>query len=223
MRLGKFYYLKNQISDLQTMCTFKNEDMLKLRHQFDILFIDDDEIPFLEILTNRGFNIRYQQDIEDIRDVSAYNIIMCDINGIGSKLGKDGASLAAEIKKTYPSKNVIAYSAATQDLTNRKYLDMIDRTIPKGTSGDDWSSILDELIEENSNPIKVWKKATKKLLEANVSVREIAELESKYVELIKKKKFSSLESLSETKEISEIIKAASPLLIQVLKLLLGGN
>ena len=101
--------------------------------------------------------------------------------------------MAAQIKNAYPNKVVISYSAATHSFTYQKTLESVDKRIPKGTSIEDWLNLLDEIIEENSNPIKVWNKTELKLLKANLSTREIAELESKYVEAIIKKKFNLLE------------------------------
>ncbi len=62
---------------------YKEEDILKLRKKFEILFIDDEEIAYLENLKSNGFNVTYKTNITDIKDVSAYDIIMCDINGVG--------------------------------------------------------------------------------------------------------------------------------------------
>ena len=112
MKIWKFYLLKYQLSDLKTYCTFKEDDILKLRRKFEILFIDDDEIAYLENLKSNGFNVTYKTNITNIKDVSAYDIIMCDINGVGESLGKDGASMAAQIKNAYPNKVIISYSAA---------------------------------------------------------------------------------------------------------------
>lgn len=87
MKIGNCYFLNHQVSDLKTVYALKDEDLLKLRRQFEILFIDDDEIAYLDNLKNNGFNVTYKPDITDIKDVAAYNIIMCDINGVGKELG----------------------------------------------------------------------------------------------------------------------------------------
>lgn len=148
---------------------------------------------------------------------------MCDINGVGEALGKDGASMAAQIKNVYPNKVVISYSAALHSFTYQKTLEFVDKRIPKGTSIEDWLNLLDEIIEENSNPIRVWNKTEQKLLKANISTREIAELESKYVEAIIKEKFNSLEKLSNSGNVIQILKTTIPFLIQILKTIQAGS
>lgn len=60
MKIWKFYLLKYQLSDLKTYCAFKEDDILKLRRKFEILFIDDDEIAYLENLKSNGFNVTYK-------------------------------------------------------------------------------------------------------------------------------------------------------------------
>mgnify|MGYP004675431779 CR=1 FL=1 len=223
MKIGSFYLLKYQLSDLKTHCVLNEEDILKLRKKFEILFIDDEEIAYLENLKSNGFNVTYKTNITDIKDVSAYDIIMCDINGVGEALGKDGASMAAQIKNVYPNKVVISYSAALHSFTYQKTLEFVDKRIPKGTSIEDWLNLLDEIIEENSNPIRVWNKTEQKLLKANISTREIAELESKYVEAIIKEKFNSLEKLSNSGNVIQILKTTIPFLIQILKTIQAGS
>ena len=223
MKIWKFYLLKYQLSDLKTYCAFKEDDILKLRRKFEILFIDDDEIAYLENLKSNGFNVTYKTNITNIKDVSAYDIIMCDINGVGESLGKDGASMAAQIKNAYPNKVIISYSAASHSFTYQKTLESVDKRIPKGTSIEDWLNLLDEIIEENSNPIKVWNKTELKLLKANLSTREIAELESKYVEAIIKKKFNVLEKLSNSEIVIQILKTTIPFLVQILKTIQAGS
>lgn len=222
MKIGNFYLLKYQLSDLKTYCALNKDDILKLRRKFEILFIDDDEIAYLENLKSNGFNVTYKTNITDIKDVSAYNIIMCDINGVGETLGKDGASMAAQIKNAYPNKIVISYSAASHSFAYQKTLESVDKRIPKGTSIEDWLNLLDEIIEENSNPIKVWNKTEQKLLKANISTREIAELESKYVEAIIKKKFNLLDNLSTSRSIIQILKSSIPFLVEILKTIQAG-
>ena len=71
MKRWKFYLLKYQLSDLKTYFAFKEDDILKLRRKFEILFIDDDEIAYLENLKSNGFNVTYKTNITNINDVSA--------------------------------------------------------------------------------------------------------------------------------------------------------
>ena len=44
MKIWKFYLLKYQLSDLKTYCTFKEDDILKLRRKFEILLSTDSKV-----------------------------------------------------------------------------------------------------------------------------------------------------------------------------------
>ena len=55
MKIWKFYLLKYQLSDLKTYFAFKEDDILKLRRKFEILFIDDDAKASIRI-TKLGLN-----------------------------------------------------------------------------------------------------------------------------------------------------------------------
>ena len=70
MKIWKFYLLKYQLSDLKTYFAFKEDDILKLRRKFEILFIDDDEIAYLENLKSNGFNVTYKTNITNITNIN---------------------------------------------------------------------------------------------------------------------------------------------------------
>lgn len=220
MKILNFFYAKYTIEDLTPNQILKQTSLSKLKKQFDVLVIDDDKFPLLNDLKKHEFNITYKEEISDIKDVEAYQIILCDINGVGKFLGSenDGAYLGYQIKNKYPDKIVISYTADTTSIRNQKYLDAVDKKIPKGTSVEDWASLLDEVVLTFGNPIVAWKKTVYKLLEANVATKDIAVLEHKYVKAILNKSLKNLEQLCEgTSASSNIIKNSIPLVINILR------
>ena len=94
----------------------------------------DDEGFEKESLLNLKFGEIYVMDeFRNMNDFEHYNVILCDIKGVGSELDNqlEGIALAREIKKLYPDKIVIQYSGqAVHDLyvksleKNRNYLDI---------------------------------------------------------------------------------------------------
>lgn len=184
------------IKDLQNNYVLKNTINNNVRSKVKILFIDDQELPILDILKEQKFNISYKSDISDMYDLEGYHIICSDIRGIGTKLFPkfEGAYLIKEIKKRYPGKYVIAFTGSTYDLTYNDYFKLADNTIKKGTSSEDWIDILDVAIEKHLNPIEKWKKIRKSMLEEyDLDTQFVADIESEYVKAIKNKDCKSFE------------------------------
>lgn len=193
-----FFY--KSISDLNGLSLFKEETLSKLKKIIDILIIDDDEFPFLKALQKHEFSIEQRSDLSSLKDAEAYDIILCDIRGVGKFLQStyEGANLIKQIKIKYPTKTVIAYSANDYDAAFQQYLDYADTIVPKGSYAiEDWCSLLDKLIQERANPIKQWELTRNELLQANVSTLLVAKYESDYVKAIQKGSFESIKKLYE--------------------------
>lgn len=84
-----------------------------------ILFIDDKSFPIIDMLKGNGWrNIQKVTDINgtDQQEVREAHILFIDIQGVGKKmkLTDEGLGLTVAIKKKYPNKKVIVYSAEDQ-------------------------------------------------------------------------------------------------------------
>lgn len=84
-----------------------------------ILFIDDKSFPIIDMLKENGWrNIQKLNDISgtDQQEVREAHILFIDIQGVGKKmkLPDEGLGLTVAIKKKYPNKKVIVYSAEDQ-------------------------------------------------------------------------------------------------------------
>ncbi|TBT24273.1 hypothetical protein D5E80_23540 [Vibrio parahaemolyticus] len=121
------------------------------RNVADILCIDDQGLKYEGIIRHHGFSIRVLNDIEDIRQVSDYPIVICDIKGIGSKFNSpfEGGHIIQEIKKHYPQKIVVAFSGHQFDARYNKYFKMSDYVLTKDIDSDEWIEVLDEIIKKN--------------------------------------------------------------------------
>ena len=196
------------------------------RNEVPIIVIDDEQIPYLEDIRYHGFNITQFKDIEQIESVKGFEIVLCDIRGIGKKFKSkyEGAHIISEIKKIFPYKIVIAYTAYTFDPNYNKFFNIADNVFKKDIDRDEWIENLDKAIEMAINPITKWKKIRNFLQEQNVSSVDIIKLENEYVEMIqKKRKIDSFPSRRIKKSLSDnvqdVIKSFLGSLL--LKLLLG--
>src|SRR3546814_8256170 len=88
------------------------------RHLAPIADMYDEPLPPQPTLQYNGDNINVLGDIKKISEVEPYNIILCDLQGVGRHLDErnQGAYLIDEIKRNHPEKFVIAYTGGTSEI-----------------------------------------------------------------------------------------------------------
>lgn len=180
------------------------------RIKIPILIIDDNEFEYIEHLKNHRFDITYFDDIPSIESTKEYEIILCDINGVGKKFQSkyEGAHVISEIHKKYPFKTIIAYTGHTHDPTFNRFFRLADYTYKKDIDGDEWVEKLDQAIEITTNPQKKWIKLRDYLIKNNVSLFEIVKLENEYVkDILEGKNLSNFPSNKLKKEINPDVRA----------------
>ena len=111
MKIGNWFYLRYNANDLNGINLLNGINEKDLRKNISILVIDDSDFPLQEPLETIGFKFTKKSGNEEsfcINDYAEYDIILCDISGVGMKLNSkfQGAFLANEIKKAYPNKMV---------------------------------------------------------------------------------------------------------------------
>ena len=188
-----FFWRLREISDLTIKEPFL--DRQKMKGEIRILVVDDKTVPFLDILKNNDYQIKHVKDIEDLRVVETYDIILCDIQGVGKKLSPkhQGVHLVHEIKKHYPFKQVIAFTANPSDPdVVEGLMHKPDKFLPKDANEREWITALDDSIQKFGNPVKQWLNLRSILLSQNVSTKTVAHLESSFVKAIEKKDSSFL-------------------------------
>lgn len=158
------------------------------RSSVPIAVIDDEQFKAEHNLKNVGYNITYLGDIKNIREIEPYNIILCDLQGVGRHLDnrKQGAFIIDEIKRNHPEKFVLAYTGGALDdeITVQAQL-YADYFIRKDADMDEWRDKLDEVIGVLSNPIEVWRRQRAALIDADVNTLDILRLEDAYVRSVK--------------------------------------
>ncbi|WP_063658728.1 hypothetical protein [Aliivibrio fischeri] len=171
-----------ELSELDNL----NRDAEFKRNIVDILCIDDQGLQYEEIIRHHGFNIRVLNDIEDIRAVGDYPVVICDIKGVGKAFNSqfEGGHIIQEIKKHYPSKVLIAFSGHQFDARYNKYFKMSDYVLTKDIDSDQWVDVLDEIIKKITSPTEQWKRMRQYLIDNNVSIKTIFLLEQEYISAV---------------------------------------
>lgn len=191
-----------KISELNGELIMRDISLSELKKKMEILIVDDEEFSYFESLQKHEYNITQKKDLTDLRDAEAFKIILCDIRGVGNFLESEfgGAYLIKQLKEKYPAKIIIAYTANEYSAKFEQFLSYADEVVPKGSYAlEDWTSLLDRLIKELADPVKIWEKTRKTLIDAGVSTVDVAKYESDYVAAIKKGKFDSFIKIYEKK------------------------
>jgi hypothetical protein len=201
--IDKFFYLgrPKSLRDLDIPAIkMKGIDRIKI----PILVIDDNKFEYFEHLKNHRFDLTYFNDIQSIESTKEYEIVLCDINGVGKKFESkyEGAHVISEIHKKYPFKTIIAYTGFTHDPSYNKFFKIADMTIKKDIDGDEWVEKLDSAIDITTDPKKKWIKMRNHLMEHDVALFDIVKLENEYVKCILEGK--SLEDFPSKKMSNEM-------------------
>lgn len=192
-----------KISDLNGETILQEISIADLKKTTSILVIDDQPFDYLNDLQRYDFNIRQKNDLTDLSDASEYDIILCDIRGVGKFLNSKygGANLINQLHVKYPNKIIVAYTAEPYEADFQPFLESATDVIAKGTyTIEAWVSLLEKYVKEIADPIEKWKKTRNILLDAGVSTIEIAKYESAYVKAVKNKEFESLRKLFSKKK-----------------------
>lgn len=129
-----------------------------VRAQTNILFIDDDkEFKIVPILKKAGWkNTSFfpNADIKDINNekIQKAHIIFVDIKGVGQTMYIDeGLGLVVDLKRKYPQKKVVIYSAIPEHSLFHDAIKLADDQIPKNSQPAVFVSLIETLAEE------IWK------------------------------------------------------------------
>jgi len=208
----------SQIEDLrrdQTMSRVGASDHER-RALFPIGVIDDQPFHYEQNLQANNFQVKYLGDINSIDEVSDFNIVLCDLQGVGTRMNSkgQGAYIIDEIKRHNPEKFVVAYTGGSLDdsITVRAQ-DHSDFFLKKDADIDDWRDTLDNIIRELSDPILVWRRQRDALVEADVPTLEILKLEDAYVKSVKQKSDQPYRAIAAKNQFSPDLRSIAQSLI----------
>lgn len=182
-------------------------DISVLKKKMHIAIIDDQPFHRLEALRTHGFNLNPLGDITSVDAVGSFDIVVCDIKGVGSAFGSqyEGAHVLSEIRKSYPDKYLIFFSGSTFDASYTEALSTADASTPKDSNVDQWVALLENGLKSIGDPMQRWIRFRKSLLEKGVDIFEVFLLEQKFISSIKKKDTSLLKMDNLPDEIKVLI------------------
>lgn len=174
-----------------------NKNQSEIRGAVKIAVIDDEKFHAYGNLRSYGYDITELPDITSINQIAKFDIILCDLMGVGSSFdkAKGGASIIKEIKLNFPTKFVIAYTGARASTTEAMAAkEHCDHFMKKDAPLSEWTEILDEYVRQALNPYEMWLITRDGLLDIELDLRDILKLESAYVEAIlaRDSKFNNL-------------------------------
>lgn len=174
-----------QITELHTPSRVINKLQ---RENVKMVLIDDEDFPYLDLLKQHKFNIDTLNDVTSLTTLEAYDVILCDLNGVGKQFSKiyQGAYLVKEIYKRYPFKIIISYTGISFDARYNDYLKYADFSVKKDVESEVWVEKLDLAIDMLSNIEKRWKRVRDYLFDNNVSLFDVMLLENNLVESVEK-------------------------------------
>ncbi len=191
-KLFNFYIIKNphSIDDLEKI---KKSILIKLPHELrkltKILVIDDKPFTPLENLTSQDYRINWLPDVHGLDECQEYNIILVDLKGTGKRFDarEQGLHLIRELKRRYPDKSIIAYSAgASADIVEQAKLEA-DEFLSKDARIEEWVQVLDASIKSVLDPVENWKKIRDRAIITGVSLFDCALLEHFYIKSLNSK------------------------------------
>jgi len=148
---------KNSITINNNLTSSNNEkkvsNVVKDKSDIRILFVDDEHTKFrmVSILKKSGWkNTNSIKDIKDLDDykVKEADIIFVDINGVGKTLFQDeGLGLASALKKKYPEKGIVIYSAETKGDRFHKALREVDDCLSKNAEPYQFVNLIETLCK----------------------------------------------------------------------------
>jgi hypothetical protein len=124
----------------------------KAKHEWLILFIDDNEVEAINTLKSNGWtNIQKINDIENISSevITKSDILFIDINGVGKKLGfkDEGLGLALALMNRFPNKKYVIYSAQTEGKRIHEALNKADALLEKDAVPFEFITVVENLTE----------------------------------------------------------------------------
>lgn len=193
------------------------------RSKVSIAIIDDEPFTAQQNLTNHGYDVHPIGDIKKLDEIDAYNIILCDLAGVGLNFNEQyqGAYLIDEIKRNHPEKFVVAYTGgAPNDEITQRANKAADTFIRKDANMEEWRDKLDDLIERLCDPVIVWRRQRDALVKQNVATLDILRLEDAFVKSVEigepavfQKKAKSLDLSGDARAIAQSLIGSGILLL----------
>lgn len=190
-------------------------DIRKARSANRILIIDDKQFAYFKILKEKyEYRLTHIIDLEQVSLANEYEIVLCDMHGVGSALGgKSGGDVIIELRKAYPLKLLVAYTGHAFKAEYNRYYSMADDVVDKDIELSEWVEKLDSYLLQLGDPVLQWKRARTILFEKQVRTSVVMELENDFVKSFNEKK--KLEKWRDSKLVQNLPSDAKTVILGV--------
>src|ERR1700677_1115757 len=135
---------------------FNEPDIETLRKHAKILVIDDHALPAQKLFERDGYHLERWPEIKNLSQLTDghYEIILLDLHGVGLNESPDmqGLGILRHIKQSNPAQMVIAYSAQSQRLSARAFIELADSVLDKEASYVAYKEVVDGFLRRRASP-----------------------------------------------------------------------
>lgn len=151
------------------------------RSDVKICVLDDEGFDIEKVHSLGYIKVERKLQFENIGDFEKYNIILCDIEGVGNQLDsvRQGLAVAEQIKSMYPDKIVLIYSGKNIESFGEMPAN-IDGVLSKVDSTTELVKKLDAYYKESIDPVAVWEKIRQQMIDSGIATKTIAIVEDQY-------------------------------------------
>lgn len=219
----------------------KNQSIIdaNLYKNCSVLIIDDevmvDGYPFSDsirlVRENYSCQISIKRDLDSLSDAAGYNVIICDHIGIGKTIfgpTGNGIKLIKELKSRYPEKFYVLFSNGNfalrglHDLSIDDKWDKRDLIDANERNEDAFSDRIKQSIRNCADPVYRWSQIRLGLLQKDMSIFDVAELESSYVSsIMTKSETTFMKQINSLSPVSETVNAYLQTAVSVIGLLIN--
>lgn len=177
---------------LKTIDDYKNDGAYKKTPPYPssikVCFIDDKGFDLNGFRKTGYSQVERYKAYAGPNQFSAFQIIACDIDGIGVDVDKtkQGLAVAKILKTTFPEKIVLVYSANDPFSYDQQFYETCDGFFPKSFSHSQIAEYLNKKAAIYWDPIAAWKWNENYLRQNSISNKTIAYMEDVYVRSLEK-------------------------------------
>lgn len=155
-------------------------DLDEIRKRARILFIDDEDVPQINVLKKEGYAIDQWKDIENLKNIENgdYDIIFLDIGGVGEGYSREGAiGILKDIKKSNPSVVLIAFSGQKFAIEQTKFFQLADDVLNKDARAIEIKNRIEDFLKEKFSVVFYWTRIKELLNNYGVVSSKISKVE----------------------------------------------
>lgn len=175
-------YVYNNLLTIASVEEQRIESKIKIqRDQIKVCVIDDEGFD-INTLYDLGYkDIRKKIQFENIDEYQEFDVILCDVEGIGVTVDaeKQGLAVAEQIKNVYPEKVILLYSGKNIETFGEMPANL-DGYLRKQSSMSELANSIEMYYVQSINPVNIWEKTRNQMLENQISTKTVAFLEDRF-------------------------------------------